>query len=240
MIARGKKALIADISRTNAALTAGMLAVEGYDCDIVCDGGEALRLAAFEAYDVVVADAVLPVLDGAALAARLRDAGLVRIPGVVIAAYKGMARPLINMGVDVIFKPIEHTALMEAVAAVDIDARKPSSSFSERLANIMDELGVPEHPGREYIADAVFLAGEDRRLIGALTTELYPMVARRCGTNPETIERGMRHVIEKAWSQGSIEKQYGIFKETIDAAKGKPTCGGMIAQLTELVRMEVF
>ena len=73
----------------------------------------------------------------------------------------------------------------------------------------------------------------------SLSARLYPLVASRSGLDATAVERAMRHVIDKAWTQGNIEKQYEIFKGTIDAAKGKPTCGAMIARLSELVRMEV-
>ena len=71
-----------------------------------------------------------------------------------------------------------------------------------------------------------------------MTARLYPVIGMRCGVNARRVERAMSHVIDLAWAGGDIDRQYGIFQNTIDAQRGKPTCGEMIAQLAELTRME--
>ena len=76
------------------------------------------------------------------------------------------------------------------------------------------------------------------RLARALTTALYPMVGRRFGVSARKVERSMRYAIELAWKYGQIEEQYRIFRGTIDAQRGKPTCGEMISQLADMLRME--
>ena len=48
----------------------------------------------------------------------------------------------------------------------------------------------------------------------------------------------LRHVIDAAWRTGEIEQQHRLFGDTIDARRGKPTCGEMIAQLAEELRWE--
>lgn len=238
MARRAKTAVVADILPEQAGRTARILEEAGYSVSMARDGAEALRKCVEDAPEALVTDAVLPVLDGAGLAKRVRAARIPFRPGVVLAALPGFMRPLYAPGVCSIAKPFTGEALLEALAKTAVEMRMPDAQMRERIARMLDQLGVPEHPGREYLTDAVFLAGEDQTLIAALTGELYPMVARRSGVKPEAVERAMRHVIETAWSRGSIETQYEIFKGTIDAARGKPTCGGMIAQLSELLHME--
>lgn len=236
---RAKTVLIADISRQSAARTAGILEAAGFSVSTAADGGEAYRRCMDETPDAVVADAVLPTLDGAGLAARIRRSHISFRPGIVICTYQGFARKAQLTGVSVIQKPVSADALLRAIAETTLENRSPSQDMLTRINCMLDELGVPAHPGRDFLTDAVFLATEDQRLITALTGRLYPLVARRGGAKSDAVERAMRHVIEKAWSLGSIEKQYSMFRGTIDAARGKPTCGGMIAQLSELMRMEV-
>lgn len=237
--ARDMTALIADISHASAARTAAMLEALGYSCVIASDGGKAFRLCERECPGLVVTDAVLPVIDGAGLAARIRASGVISRPGIVICVHPGLECRVSLPGVAVMEKPLAEDALAKAIGDTALARRIPGRAFSARIGTILDELGVPAHPGRSCLEDAVFLACEDMRLISRLTARLYPMVAARIGMDAAAVERAMRHAIEKAWSDGSIEKQYDIFRETIDAARGKPTCGGMIAQLTEMLRMEV-
>lgn len=235
-----RTAIISDLSIDSAARTEQLLA----ERDVltlakVFDGKSALRAALFHRPDVVVADAVMPGLDGAGLVARLLSAHLTVRPAVLIAAYPGMAPPMeADPSARVIAKPISGAELREALAETSVERRPLTARARVGLEAILGRLGVPEHPGRDYLMEAAYLAYCDGRMTSRLTKSLYPMVAGRFLVKPPAVERAMRHVIERAWASGNIEEQYGIFKGTIDAARGKPTCGGMIAQLAEMLRME--
>ena len=208
--------------------------------DAVRSGKEALEKCRTEAYDIVIADAVLPGVDGFALAGMIRACGIEKLPGIVVTAYPGMAREVHLTGVTLITRPFTADELLDSIEKVLPDARRPSDESVARINAILDKLGVPCHPGRDYLAEATFLAHEDMTLLRSLTGKLYPGVGKRFGVNSAAVERAMRHVIDAAWAKGSIESQYEIFKNTIDAARGKPTCGGMIAQLAYMLRREVF
>lgn len=236
-----KAAVIADISRDSAEKTRRMLENLGYEIvHFADDGARAVAKCISERACVLVIDQVMPALDGAAAAAKIRRMRLARYPAVIVSTYPGMAvRGISGMcGVCAAEKPLTENALARAVSETSVENRRMPLVMQDFLDKILDRLGVPAHVGRDYLTDAVFLAHEDRFLISELTGKLYPMVARRYGTTPAGVERAMRHAIEAAWSVGNIDEQYSIFKGTIDAAKGKPTCGGMIAQLSEMLRME--
>ena len=115
-------------------------------------------------------------------------------------------------------------------------------SSAERFAmgavGLMDALGVPRHPGRECLALAVTLAWHDAGRLASLKDGIYPDVALQTGLSPAQVERALRHAINTAWRNGAIEHQHRIFGDTIDARRGKPTCGEMIAQLAEELRWE--
>lgn len=231
----GNAALVA---ATDTAAVAGMLRETGRQVICASDGARALEMCRELMPDVVVTDAVLPVLDGFSLAKRIRRLDIPRIPGVIVMHLPGMGRRCTLPGVAVMEKPVDSKGLEAAMRGLHIEMRRPDAGISTQIAAMLDMLGVPEHPGRDYLADAVFLAGEDEGLVSALTGRLYPMVARRGKTDAEAVERAMRRVIEAAWSRGSIEAQYEIFRNTIDAARGKPTCGEMIARLSQKLRRE--
>lgn len=234
-------AVIADISPESAEHSSLLMEKRGYRIAYMGDdGARAVAKCISERASVIVIDAVIPSLDGAAAAARLRKMRLTRYPAVIIAAYPGLVVPVRPgmPGVYVADKPLTDESLDIAIAQTALEMRRMPEDIARSLSGILERLGVPAHPGREYLMDAAFLAHEDRALVSALTADLYPMVAKRAGTAPAAVERAMRHVIDAAWMGGSIDEQYAVFKGTIDAARGKPTCGGMIAQLSEMLRME--
>ena len=62
--------------------------------------------------------------------------------------------------------------------------------------------------------------------------------AKEFGADARHVERAIRHVIDVAWRSGEMEAQYKIFGDTIDAKRGSPTCGEMIAQIADILRWE--
>jgi len=59
----------------------------------------------------------------------------------------------------------------------------------------MQQIGIPAHvKGYQYIRDAILLVVEDVSLLGAVTKELYPGIAKKYDTAPSRVERGIRHV----------------------------------------------
>ena len=202
------------------------------------DGEKALNACRRIRPDAVIADLVLPGLDGKSLAKRLRRLNLPLRPAAVICVWPGMERTLDIPGAALARKPEDPEEILRLLRETRPENRVPTERTRLYLDSILNRLGVPEHPGRRYLTDAAFLAGENRRYLSRLTGELYPIVARRHDVGADGVERAMRHAIEAAFSRGNLEEQYRLFRDTIDAAKGKPTCGEMIAQLSELLRME--
>lgn len=233
------KILAATAFPGEAAAYSGIIP-EGYELHCVEDGGSALSFVRMYAPRFVIADAALPVADGYSLAAMIRRLDVPVIPGIIIACISGMERRTALSGVVTLTKPLTQEGLIDALGRTDAGNRTPDPAMLECTELWLRELGVPQHPGRDYLREAAFLAHEDLTLLDGLTTRLYPMVAARYGVKSQAVERAMRHVIENAWSSGNIESQYAIFKNTIDAARDKPTCGGMIAQLAHMLRREVF
>lgn len=99
-------------------------------------------------------------------------------------------------------------------------------------------MGVPAHiKGYQYLRDAIVFVIEDPNLLGAVTKELYPMIAQKYKTTASRVERAIRHGIELAWDRGNIELMNKYFGYTIDVERGKPTNSEFIAMIADKLKM---
>ena len=73
----------------------------------------------------------------------------------------------------------------------------------------------------------------------ALTKTLYPDLAREHCTQPEAVERAIRHLIEVTWARGDWEVLNRYFGNTVSAEKGKPTNGEFIARMANVVNQRL-
>ena len=206
------------------------------------NAASALRLLREVQPDLMACDAILPGMDGAALARRVRAARLNVQPAILLLAPRGLRLPgadgLEALGATMLETPAGADDFARALeAARQLPIPLPPEKAA-RLEALLDALGVPAHAGRACLKRAVALAWADRRRLGALRADLYPAAARDADLSPEQCERAIRHVIDRAFRTGEIEQQHRIFGDTIDARRGKPTSGEMIAQLAEELRWE--
>lgn len=210
--------------------------------EVACasNGLQALRCVKDRRPDALVADAVMPSLDGVGLILRINETPLTVIPAAALLTAPGMkVRDARIAGLcAVLEKPTETAALESALNAMVPEKRPVNAQMRARAESILKYLGVPEHPGREYLTRAILIARQDARFLSALTMRLYPAVAEIYGKDQRHVERAMRHVIDAAWRSGEMEAQYKIFGDTIDARRGNPTCGEMIAQVADILRWE--
>lgn len=236
--ARGR-ALAAGFSRGIGEAAAALGALGYASVARARDGASALRMIAEAEPEVAVCDAVLPGMDGAALIERIRRLRLNVQPALLLLKPPGLRLPgedaLAALGARVIEPPATPERLARALEGLTCPLPPEKAA---RLEALLDALGVPEHPGRECLRRAVALAWADRRTLRALRASLYPRACAETGLTPVQAERAIRHAIDVAWREGAIEQQHRVFGETIDARRGKPTCGEMIAQLAEELRWE--
>lgn len=74
---------------------------------------------------------------------------------------------------------------------------------------------------------------EDVSLLGAVTKELYPGIAKKNNTAPSRVERGIRHAIELSWERGNIDMLKRIFGYSMNIERQKPTNSEFIALLAD-------
>jgi two-component system response regulator (stage 0 sporulation protein A) len=100
-------------------------------------------------------------------------------------------------------------------------------------------MGVPAHiKGYQYLRDAIIMVINEVGLLGAVTKELYPMIARKFETTPSRVERAIRHAIELAWDRGNVEMMTRYFGYTVNLERGKPTNSEFIAMVADKMRLE--
>lgn len=105
------------------------------------------------------------------------------------------------------------------------------------VSSILRELGMPAHvKGYRYVREAIIIAVNDTDMIHAVTTALYPSVAKRFNTTPSRVERAVRHSIELTWDRGDLDTLQKYFGYTISSMKGKPTNSEFIAMVSEHIR----
>ena len=106
------------------------------------------------------------------------------------------------------------------------------------VTRMIHQMGVPAHvKGYQYLRDAIVFVVQEVSLLGAVTKELYPMIASKYQTTPSRVERAIRHAIELAWDRGNVELMNKFFGYTIDVDRGKPTNSEFIAMVADKLRM---
>ena len=241
--AEAPRAVIACLDERRTAELASLLTDAGFEPSAIArDADNALEAIRLHRPALILTDAVLPGLDGIGLARRVLEEALSRYPFTIILCPEGLALPgrenLSDLGAAALAEPFRAEDLRSAYEALSARSHALPEGRAIRLDRLLDALGIPEHPGREMLKCAAALAWRDSDRLSNLRDRIYPDAARPLGRTAAQAERAIRHVIEAAWRTGEIERQNRIFGNTIDARRGRPTCGEMIAQLADILRWE--
>ena len=239
--------------RTAVAASATPIAQRQLLYALACEGIELLAFAAdgqtawsqLEAHrpDLLAADLELPALDGIQLARRaLCGYALPVRPAVLLMHYPEFAVPdasgLAQLGAVLVEKPLDVQRFSAAIGQLRGDGLRFHPEECAHVDRLLDELGVPQHMGRDCLRSAILLCAADVRAVHSLTGWVYPFAGERCGCTSLQAERAMRHAISLAWRSDQVDNQYRIFADTIDAGRGQPTCGEMISRLADILRLE--
>ena len=221
------------------ALAQAQLRLDSMPCDGRCVLSELMQ----HRPDLLVLDQQLPGMDGAQAAlAVLQEISLPLRPKIMLLKEAGQVvcrqAELEAMHVVFLEKPFSQEEFELALRRAETDIPYFLPAQHRRIEALLDELGVPVHPGRECLKYAALLASIDFRVFGSLRSVLYAQVGEICGMQPQQAERAMRHVINEAWRSDKFENQYRIFADTVDAGRGEPTLSEMIARLADILRLE--
>ena len=214
--------------------------------ELVCmasDGVAAWEALKVHRPDLLIAEMELPRMDGASLAQRaICTLDLPVRPAALLLRWPEFSPPqrtvLESAGARFLLKPPAAADFCEAIE--QLRAAPPVFLPGEcaRTEALLDALGVPAHAGRECLKFAALICAADETARHALGRRVYPAAGELCGLTAAQAERAMRHAIDLAWQSDKFENQYRIFADTVDAARGQPTCGEMISRLADILRSE--
>lgn len=231
---------------------------------IAKDGIEALDLVKRTQPDLLVLDVIMPHLDGLGVIEKLNAMDIPKMPKIIVLSAVGqdkITQSAINLGADYyIVKPFDFvifinrirelvsnkTTHIEPKSRVNTDIQmtrsdfvKNSGNIETEITNIIHEIGVPAHiKGYLYLREAIKMVIDNVELLGAVTKELYPSIAKKFNTTPSRVERAIRHAIEVAWSRGKVDTINQLFGYTVHNTKGKPTNSKFIAMIADKLRLE--
>lgn len=231
---------------------------------IAKDGIEALDLVKRTQPDLLVLDVIMPHLDGLGVIEKLNAMDIPKMPKIMVLSAVGqdkITQSAINLGADYyIVKPFDFvifinrirelvsnkTTHIEPKSRVNTDIQmtrsdfvKNSGNIETEITNIIHEIGVPAHiKGYLYLREAIKMVIDNVELLGAVTKELYPSIAKKFNTTPSRVERAIRHAIEVAWSRGKVDTINQLFGYTVHNTKGKPTNSEFIAMIADKLRLE--
>lgn len=213
------------------------------------NGLEALKLIQEKEPDVIVLDIIMPHLDGIGVLENLETMDLAVRPKVIILTTLGqefMTKRTVELGADYyILKPFDLDVLGVRIKQLAKGSLKgvpkpvKTRNLDVEVTKIIHQMGVPAHiKGYQYLRDAIMFVIDDVSLLGAVTKELYPMIAEKYHTTPSRVERAIRHAIELAWDRGNVEMMNRFFGYTINVERGKPTNSEFIAMIADKLRIQ--
>ncbi|MGE5560098.1 MAG: sporulation transcription factor Spo0A [Chloroflexota bacterium] len=218
---------------------------------VAYNGLEVIELMTKTNPHVVILDIIMPHLDGLGVLERLNTLEVQRKPKVIMLTAFGqenITQRVVELGADYyVLKPFNLDVLVSRIRqmvngpATPAAAQRPRvKSMDLEVTNIIHEIGIPAHiKGYLYLRDAILLVIGRIELLGAVTKELYPMIATKYKTTPSRVERAIRHAIEVAWNRGNFEVINNLFGYTVNLDRGKPTNSEFIAMVADKLRMEL-
>jgi len=258
------KVIIADDNRNFCQLLQNYLQGQE-DINIVgvaYDGLKAWELIQTQEPDLIILDVVMPNLDGLSVLERINARTAMTRPKIIMLTAFGqesLTHQAMMLGVDYfILKPLDLDILNKRIHSLmqDMPSSIPSQSSSDypintkdrtvgrglnlftEVTEVMHQIGIPAHvKGYQYIRDAILMVVEDISLLGAVTKELYPDIAKKNDTAPSRVERGIRHAIELAWVRGNNDTLKKIFGYSMNIERQKPTNSEFIGLLADKFRV---
>ena len=218
--------------------------------EVAYNGMEVLEKLDTALPDVLVLDIIMPHLDGLGVLEKLVERPLDKRPKVIMLTAFGqesITQRVVDLGADYyILKPFNLDVLINRIrqlARESYDSKRKAAvkakSLDVEVTNIIHQIGVPAHiKGYLYLREAILMVIRDVDLLGAVTKELYPLIADKYNTTPSRVERAIRHAIEVAWSRGNVDVVNSLFGYTIDVNRGKPTNSEFIAMIADKLRVE--
>ena len=214
------------------------------------DGYEGLEIIKnkHDEFDLVILDIVMPKTDGMNLLRYINNNKLDK-KVIVLTSYNTQEtiRCAAELGADYfMLKPFELSDLEDKINSLMIKRTKKGESldlFNNNLqisiTKTLHELGVPSHiKGYLYIREGITLVYYKPEIIGGITKELYPEIAKKYDSTVSRVEGAIRHAIEVSWNRGNWDLMEEMFGHSVDIDKAKPTNSEFIVTIADKLRLE--
>lgn len=210
------------------------------------DGEEGFKKISENEYDVILLDLIMPKKDGLYVLDKIQENNLDR-KIIVETSYNApdTIRQVSEYGVNYfVLKPFDLTDLESKILNTFKSKEEKSidfynSNLQVSISKLLHDLGIPSHiKGYQFIRDAVFMVFETPEIIGGITKELYPELARKYETTVSRVERAIRHAVEISWNRGDIDLMDKIFGHSVDIDKSKPTNSEFIVTIADKLRLD--
>ncbi len=199
-------------------------------------------------FDIILLDLVMPNKDGLNVLEYLNKNNIDK-KVIVLTAYntQEVIRKVASLGASYFMvKPFELSDLETKIKELTIRKTTKGESidlFHNNLqisiTKMLHELGVPSHiKGYQYIREGITLVYKNPEIVGGITKELYPEIAKKFDSTVSRVERSIRHAIEVSWNRGSWDLMEEIFGHSVDIDKAKPTNSEFIVTIADKLRLE--
>ncbi|WP_018923837.1 sporulation transcription factor Spo0A [Salsuginibacillus kocurii] len=223
------------------------------------NGQECLELVREKTPDILILDIIMPHLDGLAVLEKLQVEGTQKPKIMMLTAFgqEDVTKKAVNLGASYyVLKPFDMDTLLSNIREISgqhtvsvvpstggssqvVQKQDEPLNLDQSITSIIHEIGVPAHiKGYLYLREAITMVYNDIELLGSITKELYPEIAKTFNTTASRVERAIRHAIEVAWSRGNIDSISNMFGYTISSTKAKPTNSEFIAMIADKLRLE--
>ena len=168
---------------------------------------------------------------------------------IVLTSYNAqdMIRKVAELGADYfILKPFELDSLQEKIIEISNNyglttetINLYNNSLQVSITKALHELGVPSHiKGYQYIREGVTIVYYNPKIIGGITKELYPEIAKKYHSTTSRVERAIRHAIEISWNRANWDFMEDLFGYSVDIDKAKPTNSEFIVTIADKLRLD--
>lgn len=199
-------------------------------------------------YDIIILDLIMPIRDGIYVLTNMKNDNIDKNV-IVLTSYSSpdTIRQASELGASYyVLKPFDLENLeerilecMNSVAPKGTAINLKHNKISVSITNILHELGIPSHiKGYQYIREGIAMIYDNPDLIGAITKELYPQIAKKYDTTVSRVERAIRHAVEVSWNRGDWDLMEQIFGHSVDIDRSKPTNSEFIVTIADKLMLD--
>ena len=201
-----------------------------------------------EEYDMILLDLIMPNKDGLNVLEHIYNNRIDK-KVIVVTSYNTQEtiHNVASLGASyLMLKPFELSDLEEKIKDLTEASHHKGESLDLFHNNLqisitktLHELGVPSHiKGYQYIREGITLVYKKPDIVGGITKELYPEIAKKYDSTVSRVERAIRHAIEVSWNRGNWDLMEEIFGHSVDIDKAKPTNSEFIVTIADKLRLE--